>query len=101
MLDQIGIRQPEWQELTSLDEVKEFANGVNVLHLSPKHIIDYAMIFPSKKIMEEFSSIISKFFILNDNYQLKNQNLRKTRDLLLPKLISGGIDVSELEIQIK
>ena len=29
---------------------------------------------------------------------LKNTNLRQTRDLLLPKLISGELDVSELEI---
>ena len=28
----------------------------------------------------------------------KNANLRQTRDLLLPKLISGEIDVSELDI---
>ncbi|AKB51315.1 Type I restriction-modification system specificity subunit [Methanosarcina barkeri str. Wiesmoor] len=31
----------------------------------------------------------------------KNQNLRKTRDLLLPKLISGEIDVSDLDISIR
>ena len=30
----------------------------------------------------------------------KNANLRQTRDLLLPKLISGEIDVSELDIDI-
>jgi type I restriction enzyme, S subunit len=28
----------------------------------------------------------------------KNANLRKTRDLLLPKLISGEVDVEGLEI---
>ena len=28
----------------------------------------------------------------------KNDNLRQTRDLLLPKLISGKIDVSDLDI---
>ena len=28
----------------------------------------------------------------------KNQNLRRTRDLLLPKLISGEVDVSQLEV---
>jgi type I restriction enzyme S subunit len=28
----------------------------------------------------------------------KNANLRQTRDLLLPKLISGEIDVFELDI---
>ena len=34
------------------------------------------------------------------NLTLKNANLRQTRDLLLPKLISGEIDVSELDINI-
>jgi len=29
-----------------------------------------------------------------------NQNLRKTRDLLLPKLISGQLDVEELDIKV-
>ena len=33
--------------------------------------------------------------------RIKNQNLRKTRDLLLPKLISGEIDVSDLDIHIR
>lgn len=30
------------------------------------------------------------------NYSRKNANLRATRDLLLPKLISGELDVSSL-----
>lgn len=30
----------------------------------------------------------------------RNQNLRQTRDLLLPKLISGQLDISELDIEI-
>jgi type I restriction enzyme S subunit len=30
------------------------------------------------------------------NHTLRNRNLRATRDLLLPKLISGELDVSAL-----
>lgn len=30
----------------------------------------------------------------------ENANLRRTRDLLLPKLISGELDVSELNIRV-
>ena len=30
----------------------------------------------------------------------KNATLRRTRDLLLPKLISGEVDVSELDIHV-
>jgi len=33
------------------------------------------------------------------NLRLKNQTLRLTRDLLLPKLISGELDVSDLDIK--
>ena len=32
------------------------------------------------------------------NLSRKNQNLRRTRDILLPKLISGEVDVSQLEV---
>ena len=31
--------------------------------------------------------------------QLKNANVRRTRDLLLPKLISGEVDVEGLDIE--
>jgi len=82
-------------------EVKEFANGVNVLHLNPKHITDYKFILPSKKIRDQFINLISKLFVLNDNLELKNQNLSKTRDLLLPRLITDKVDVSDLDIQIE
>ena len=35
-----------------------------------------------------------------DNTILRNQALRRTRDLLLPRLISGEVDVSELDIVV-
>ena len=35
---------------------------------------------------------------LIERLRAKNSNLRTTRDLLLPKLISGELDVSELDI---
>ena len=47
-----------------------------------------------------FSSVVGEILIQTDNLILRNANLRKTRDLLLPKLISGEIDVSELDINI-
>ena len=33
------------------------------------------------------------------NLRFKNQILRQTRDLLLPRLISGELDMSDLEIK--
>ncbi|MEH1850212.1 MAG: restriction endonuclease subunit S [Nostoc sp.] len=53
---------------------------------------------PDDVTMKKFSELISPFF--KEIYVLaqKNNNLRQTRDLLLPKLISGEIDVENLDI---
>ena len=47
---------------------------------------------------ERFSDFATLIFEQIEILRQKNQNLRQTRDLLLPKLISGEIDVSELDI---
>ena len=39
------------------------------------------------------------FFNQREILHQENMNLRQTRDLLLPKLISGELDVSDLDIK--
>ncbi|MBI2578345.1 MAG: restriction endonuclease subunit S [Candidatus Aenigmarchaeota archaeon] len=80
--------------------IKEFANGVNVLHLKSEPIGEYKFVMPDQKTIEVYSQIVSSMYQDIDNLQLKNQNLATTRDLLLPKLISGDLDVSELDIKV-
>jgi type I restriction enzyme S subunit len=60
----------------------------------------YYFAHPDGKTLAAFDEIMQPFF--KDVYLLskKNTNLRRTRDLLLPKLISGEMDVSELDIMI-
>ena len=53
---------------------------------------------PSYRILKQFEEMIEPFFALLMNMKDKVEVLRRTRDLLLPKLISGELDVSELEI---
>jgi type I restriction enzyme S subunit len=52
-------------------------------------------------IQDKFDIYVSKILSLIQVLKTKNQNLRKTRDLLLPKLISGEIDVEKLDIETK
>ena len=59
---------------------------------------DYFLPNPDRDILCQFDSIIAPLFRKIQNLAEKNTNLRQTRDLLLPKLISGEIDVSELDI---
>jgi type I restriction enzyme S subunit len=49
-------------------------------------------------LIDKFGNIIYPLFEQMLNLQNKNTNLRKTRNLLLPKLISGEIDIEKLEI---
>src|ERR1017187_2361593 len=48
---------------------------------------------PDKITLEQFRAIASPMFRLVHSLSLKNNNLHTTRDLLLPKLISGKISV--------
>jgi type I restriction enzyme S subunit len=52
---------------------------------------------PPKELLEEFARVVTPMFEIIHILTQENENLVKTRDLLLPKLVSGEIDVSELE----
>lgn len=54
---------------------------------------------PSIEIMKMFNEFVDPNFEHIKSLQRKNTNLHHTRDLLLPKLISGEVDVSNLEIE--
>ena len=61
---------------------------------------NYFLPNPDQDSLHQFECIIAPLFKQVQNLWKKNVNLRQTRDLLLPKLISGEIDVSELTIDI-
>ena len=56
------------------------------------------LLTPTQSVIGKFEEIANPIFSELLNLTMKNQNLRQTRDLLLPKLISGEIDISELNI---
>ncbi|HST51845.1 MAG TPA: restriction endonuclease subunit S [Pyrinomonadaceae bacterium] len=51
-------------------------------------------LLPEENVLQKFDELTKDLFGLSRKLQAKNNNLRSTRDLLLPKLISGEIDVS-------
>lgn len=48
---------------------------------------------PPRDLLDRFSAVVSPSFRLIHKLQLKVANLRRTRDLLLPRLLSGQIEV--------
>ena len=74
-------------------QIAPLANGVNVLHLKPEAISNIEMVVASDSIIEKFVSYTSKTIenILSRQSQLRL--LAEARDRLLPKLLSGEIEV--------
>lgn len=58
------------------------------------------VLIPKKEVIRGFYDVIWPMMQLVKNTSVRNSNLRQTRDLLLPKLISVELGVSELDISI-
>lgn len=65
-----------------------------------KVLAKYPVIIPPDQIMRRFSSFACEVVDNIHNLIFQNKNLNETRDLLLPKLISGEIDVSDIPIHV-
>ena len=76
-------------------EVKQHANGANVLHLSPDRINDYRLAVPPTELTARFANLVGPDLELIDALENQIANLRSTRDLLLPRLLSGKLSVGE------
>ncbi|WP_250124969.1 hypothetical protein [Chroococcidiopsis sp. CCMEE 29] len=79
------------------DQVKQHANGANVLHLNPNRIEEFKFALPPEELRNQYARFCSNIYQQCDVLVRKNATLRRTRDLLLPKLISGELDVENLE----
>ena len=56
-------------------------------------ITEYQFVLPPQELVEEFEQRVSEIRLMLTITLRKIVNLRRTRDLLLPRLLSGQIDV--------
>ena len=56
------------------------------------------IILPSDEMLNNFSQIVTPMFKIIENNYRENTRLIQLRDTLLPKLMSGEIDVSNVDI---
>lgn len=61
-------------------------------------LADINIVIPQAHIRESFEGRVTAIRRMLNNLLDKNVNLRQTRDLLLPRLISGDLDLLELDI---
>ena len=75
-----------------------YVSGVAIPRIILKDFRKFLIVVPPIDFQKKFFSLAEPMII--NSYRLinKNDNLRQTRDLLLPRLISGEIDVENLDI---
>ena len=75
-------------------------NDAAVPGLSRNQAYLNTLVVPATQTLTAFSDFIEPMFRQVHNLQAKNANLRRTRDLLLPRLVSGELDVENVEVRM-
>ncbi|MDE6708368.1 MAG: restriction endonuclease subunit S [Oscillospiraceae bacterium] len=73
-------------------------NGSIFTNLKTDILKKFKVVLPVQSVLEIFQTLISPLFLEMKNIAHKNQKLSAIRDLLLPKLMNGEIDVSKIKI---
>lgn len=71
----------------------QFANGANVLHLKPNVLLTKKLLLPTSELIESFTEKVQPMIDIVDYLNRKNDLFTKQRDLLLPRLMSGKLEV--------
>ena len=81
-----------------INSIQSKVTGTSSSHqrVNPKDIINYEMVLPPLSIVNQFYDSVYDSLNLIDDNRKENQELTNLRDTLLPKLISGELEVAEV-----
>ena len=73
-------------------------SGSTIVNLNKTQFGKIQVMIPSKRVLQDFDSLCSPLFDTILSNQKENINLSELRDTLLPKLMSGELDVSDIDL---
>ena len=74
------------------------SNGSKMPRASWSVLAEHQIAIPPSTVRHQFSAVIESAINQMQALVFQTQNLRRTRDLLLPRLLSGQIDVEAMEL---
>lgn len=74
------------------------SNGTKMPRANWKVLSQYPLVLPSEDLLKTFNNFVSDLVSQCRTLVFKNNNLHAQRDLILPKLVSGEIDVSDISV---
>ena len=81
-------------------EIYDSQTGSAQAHIYPKHIEVMPIVKLNGDCINSFNKLVSPLFVAIGKNNIQNKKLANLRDTLLPKLMSGEIDVSGIKLDI-
>lgn len=85
------------------DRMEQFrlrSQGTTMKHIKRSALTEVRTALPPPSVRSKFEEIVTPLDHLRLNLTTANQHLRATRDLLLPRLVSGEVDVTGLDLDL-
>ena len=81
-----------------LNKIEQTQVATTVIHIGKKDFAAFEIVLPDEATLDSFDSITAPMIEQIVNNRLQNKRLAVLRDTLLPKLMSGELDVSDLDL---
>lgn len=75
--------------------IKSMTGATGRQRVHPDSFASYCLAVPPKDLMAEFTKLVKPMFKSIYNLSKSNENLKKQRNMLLPKLISGQVELKD------
>ena len=82
-----------WMLKNRFQQEDIIGNGSIFASVTKKELFGFKMFMPNEDLIQKFDSIASGIESVMRNISLINSNLKKQRDMLLPRLMSGKLEV--------
>ncbi len=86
-----------WWAGTAHDDILARANGSTFLEISKSNFRPIPVVTPPPPVMQAFDKLVRPFYERIVLSERETQSLSTIRDMLLPKLISGELQIAETE----
>jgi type I restriction enzyme S subunit len=86
-----------WNESSNLQRIAAQASGTTRLRITRRELAAMEFVVPPIPVQQQFAAIVQPQSAMIETLRQQIQNLRRTRDLLLPRLLSGQIDMEKFE----
>ena len=92
-----GAAKYTYHILSALD-LASMNNGSAVPSMTTDILNAIKIVLPAENVLKEFERLTSFFWETIETNKMESQRLAQLRDALLPKLMSGELDISEVQV---